>query len=86
MAEPIQTPKATLTWAQAALSAFGIAKEVLISFLAFMVQYERIKEKKEEDQLELMKSDKGAEDATKAIQQKADATAPRAGIDQFLQR
>jgi hypothetical protein len=75
-----------LTWAQVALSALGVVKEVFLTFLAFLVQYERIKGKKTEDQLELMKSDKGAEDAKKAIQQKADATTARAGIDEFLQR
>jgi hypothetical protein len=78
--------KASLTWAQVALSSLGVFKEVMITIMAFLVQYERIKGKKTEDQLELMKADRRADTAKKDIQDKADSVDARRGIDDFLQR
>lgn len=80
------TAKASLTWAQVALSALGVVKEVFISLMAFLVQYERIKGKKTEDQLELMKTERRSDETKQAIQQKADDTDPSRGIDDFLQK
>lgn len=78
--------KASLTWAQVILAALGVAKEFALTFLAALVQYERIKQKKTEDRLELMKAEKRIDDEQKVIQTKADATDARRGINEFLQR
>lgn len=76
----------TLAGASTLLSALAVVKELFIAVMAFLVQGERIKRKKIEDELELMKADKRADTAKAAVQAKADSTDPGRGIDDFLSK
>jgi hypothetical protein len=76
-------PQDTIWLARVALAILDFFKTFGIAFMSFSLQDAKAKQKRTEDELELMKADKRS-DEEKAKIDASKATDPRRGIDDFL--